>query len=43
MRITITDNTGRVTETTTDDQDVAREYELLPFETDHITVVTVED
>ncbi|MEU2578743.1 hypothetical protein ACIP3B_36275 [Streptomyces anulatus] len=43
MRITITDTTGTVTETTTTDQDVAREYENLPFESDHITIVTVTD
>ncbi|MFI7089717.1 hypothetical protein ACIBUR_39810 [Streptomyces anulatus] len=43
MRITITDTTGTVTETTTTDQDVAREYENLPFEADHIAIVTVTD
>ncbi|MFY0516086.1 hypothetical protein ACOMD4_37725 [Streptomyces anulatus] len=43
MRITITDTSGTVTETTTTDQDVARAYETLPFEADHIAVVTVTD
>ncbi|MFJ6239790.1 hypothetical protein ACIQH0_37685 [Streptomyces griseus] len=43
MRITITDTSGTVTETTTADPTVAREYESLPFEADHIAVVTVTD
>ncbi|MEU9568160.1 hypothetical protein AB0D16_40385 [Streptomyces sp. NPDC048161] len=41
MRIAITDTSGTVTETTTSDPDVARQFEQLPFEADHIAVVTV--
>ncbi|MGW2724816.1 hypothetical protein [Streptomyces sp. NPDC001492] len=40
-KITITDTHGTTTETTVSDDDAARHYENLPFETDHITIVTV--
>ncbi|MFB7957969.1 hypothetical protein [Streptomyces sp. NPDC056045] len=43
MRITITQTDGTVTETTTTDPDVAREYESLPFEADHIVSVDVDE
>ncbi|MFJ8934192.1 hypothetical protein ACIRL0_00520 [Streptomyces sp. NPDC102365] len=42
-KIAITDIGGTTTETTVSDDDTAREFENLPFETDHIAVVTVTD
>ncbi|MEU1284939.1 hypothetical protein [Kitasatospora sp. NPDC005856] len=41
QRITITTTSGEITQTTTTDPEVARQYELLPFEADHIESVTV--
>ncbi|MCX4801767.1 hypothetical protein OG594_08895 [Streptomyces sp. NBC_01214] len=41
--ITITDTNGTTTETAVADDDTARHYENLPFETDHIVSVTVTD
>ncbi|MFJ3638032.1 hypothetical protein [Streptomyces sp. NPDC090112] len=42
-RIVITDTSGAVTETTVADESTASEFERLPFETDHIALVTVTD
>lgn len=41
--VTITDINGTTIETTVSDDDAARHYENLPFETDHIVIVTVSD
>lgn len=42
-KIVITDNEGQAIETVVSDDAVARHYEDLPFETDHIASVTVAD
>lgn len=42
-KIAITDASGTTTETTVSDDDTARHYEDLPFETDHIVTVTVTE
>ncbi|MEU3565404.1 hypothetical protein [Kitasatospora sp. NPDC006786] len=39
--ITITATDGQITRTTTTDPSVAAEFERLPFEADHIAIVTV--
>ncbi len=41
QHITVTTTDGQVTQTTTTDPDVARQFENLPFEADHIASVTV--
>ncbi|MFL4497569.1 hypothetical protein ACJ6WD_40985 [Streptomyces sp. VTCC 41912] len=41
QHITVTTTSGETTQTTTTDPAVAREYENLPFEADHIASVTV--
>ncbi|MGW1021936.1 hypothetical protein [Streptomyces niveus] len=41
MKITITDVHNETVAITTDDDSVAREFESLPFEADHIAIVTV--
>lgn len=41
--VVITDTAGTVTKTTVSDDETAREYENLPFETDHIASVTVTE
>ncbi|WP_159394463.1 hypothetical protein [Streptomyces sp. NRRL S-495] len=45
QHITVTAADGTVTKTSTTDPDVAREFENLPFETDHVVSVqvTVDD
>lgn len=40
-KVTITDTNGTTTETTVSDNHTARHYEDLPFETNHIAIVTV--
>ncbi|MEV6426023.1 hypothetical protein [Streptomyces sp. NPDC051662] len=42
-KITITEISGTITETTVSDDDTARHYEDLPFEADHIVTVTVTE
>ena len=42
-KITVTQADGSVVETTVSDDSVAREYEDLPFQADHILSVTVVD
>ncbi|MEU0670910.1 hypothetical protein ABZ508_34400 [Streptomyces lavendulocolor] len=42
-KVTITDTSGTVTETTVSDDDTARPYEDLPFESEHIVSVTVTE
>ncbi|MFJ4343631.1 MULTISPECIES: hypothetical protein [unclassified Streptomyces] len=42
-RISITTAQGETIETTSDDQSVIREFENLPFEAEHVTVVTVTE
>ncbi|MGW1043697.1 hypothetical protein [Streptomyces sp. NPDC002547] len=42
-KITIQQADGDVIETTVSDDSVAREYEELPFQVDHIVNVTVVD
>ncbi|WP_163013906.1 hypothetical protein [Streptomyces sp. S1] len=42
-RISITTTQGETIETTSDDASVVREFENLPFEADHIAVVTVTE
>ncbi|MDT3396150.1 hypothetical protein RKE29_05760 [Streptomyces sp. B1866] len=41
MKVTITDTSGTTIQTTVSDDDTARHFENLPFETDHIVAVTV--
>lgn len=42
-KVTVTDTAGHTTETTVSDDAAAREYEKLPFETEHIDRVDVSD
>ncbi|MFC7344588.1 hypothetical protein [Saccharopolyspora griseoalba] len=42
-KVVVTDANGQVTTTTVSDDATAREFEELPFETDHITSVTITD
>ncbi|MFD3907850.1 hypothetical protein ACFXOL_10925 [Streptomyces californicus] len=42
-KITVHQADGEVIETTVSDDSVAREYEELPFQVDHIVNVTVAD
>jgi hypothetical protein len=41
QHITVITTSGEITQTTTTDPEVARQYENLPFEADHIASVTV--
>ncbi|MFD4392587.1 hypothetical protein [Streptomyces sp. NPDC058495] len=41
QHITVTQSDGTVTEITVSDPTIAREYESLPFQADHIASVTV--
>ncbi|MGQ4517363.1 hypothetical protein [Streptomyces sp. DW26H14] len=42
-KVTVTDTSGTTTETVVSDDETARHFEDLPFETDHIVTVTVTD
>lgn len=42
-KVTITDREGNVTEVNVGDDDTARHFENLPFESDHIVSVDVKN
>lgn len=42
-KVTVTDTSGATVTASVSDDDTAREYEALPFETEHIACVTVTD